>query len=242
MSADREAWLERRGLGIGGSDVPAILIALGRRSIDDAPDWMRQRARHVAIRGDIAGIETTPRIFAEKAGIVAPLKAGPAAARGTDREGELVDGWRSLIAHGQGREHETLLVAHSIRRAAPSRIFPLLDRHCPRLCVTPDAWAEDITDGFVVVQAKCTYGEARSLRWYWRDQVQAEIAAQGADWGVLVCGEYWARPEGVAPGDGPIRSWAVERDEAAIREIRDAVCEAWTRIEALREAAEKEAA
>ena len=233
MTAGREAWLRRRDHGFGGSDVPVLLLALGIRRADDAPKWMRDRARHVVLRGDLAALETAPRIFAEKAGIKEPLSVGPAANRGTEREAELIATWRSLVANGSYYgEHEALYEADTIRAAGPQRIMPLVDRECPRLCVTPDVWLDDTFGRFVSAQVKCSFGAAPSLRWYWRDQVMAEIGATGADAGVLVCGEYWARPEGGV--DGPVRSWPVERDDREIDLIRSACREGWRQVQALR--------
>ena len=235
MDAQREAWLRRRDYGWGGSDIPVLLLALGMRQGCEAPAWMRARARHVVLRGDFAGIDTTPRIFAEKAGLVSPLGVGAAAGRGTEREAELIATWRSNLEHGWPEGHEATYNPATIVAAGPQRIMPLVDRVCPRLCVTPDAWLETHDGRFVVAQMKCSYGSAPDLRWYWRDQATAEIGATGADAGVLVCGEYWARPEGVAPGDGPVRSWAVERNDVAIDEIRAACREGWDRVRALRD-------
>lgn len=230
----RATWLERRSFGIGASDVPALLIAMGLRDGSDAPRYLTDRARHVVVAGDMSAQQTAPRLFAEKAGLVQPLKVGNAALAGIRREAELIATWRDLLSRSvYYGEHERSLIPRTVRRAEPVQIMPLVDRRCPVLCATPDAWAEDVIEQFVVVQAKCSYGEKRELPWWWRDQVLAEMAVTGADWGVLVCGEYWAR-DGAPPGDGPIRSWAIERDEVAISEIRDAARRGWAAVEALK--------
>jgi hypothetical protein len=232
----RAAWLRRRALGIGASDVAALLVALGRYR-GDVPGYIQDKAKHVVVSGDldVAAMRTVPRLLAEKSGLVASLKVGPAALRGIEREGELLDLWRRLLGRGVFvAEHEATLEAASIAAAGPQWIMPLVDRMCPALCATPDAWCLDTFDAPVVVQIKCSYGARSELPWWWRVQVLAEIAVTGAEYGVLVCGEYWARERGAPPGDGPVRSWVVDRDERAIEEIRDAVREGWRVVEELR--------
>jgi hypothetical protein len=237
------AWLSRRALGFGASDVPVLLIAAGLRSAEDAPKYIAERAHHVVIGGGIAGAETAVRLYAEKAGIVRPRKAGRAAAVGTRRERELLQAWRERLEHGQFYDDaERLIVVSSVRHSdvAMRCATPWVDRHCPRLVATLDGWADDVIDDEVALECKCTASERRELPWIWRDQVQAQLAVSGAAWGLVICGEMWAAEWAEVPG--PIRAWPVERDEKAIAEIRGAVERGWAEVERLRAAAEKEAA
>jgi hypothetical protein len=230
-----DPWLERRGYGFGCSDLPALFVALGIESGEGAPDYITDRARTTNRTRGVA------RIFAEKAGVVAPLKVGPAALKGTKRETELLRHWQTLLRRRvYYGPHEALYVPGSLGLAehAPKRWYPLVDRHCPRLTDTPDSWILDALDGMHVVQAKCSATEKPTLPWWWALQVQGEVAVQAADGGVLVCGEMWSAWHG---NDGPVRSWPVERCEASIARIRAAVAEGWSIVERLR-AARTEAA
>lgn len=234
-TATGDDWLERRGYGFGGSDLPALFVALGIQDGTDAPDYITNRAR---ITNRTRGVA---RIFAEKAGLLAPLKVGAAANKGTAREEELLLHWQQLLTRRQWYgPHERLLVPSSLglARHAPKRWYPLVDRHCPRLTDTPDSWICDALDGLHVVQAKCSATEKRDLPWWWALQVQGEIAVQAADGGLLVCGEFWSAWHG---NDGPVRSWPVERNDNEIARIRAAVSEGWAIVERLK-AAKVEAA
>src|SRR5687768_5396453 len=75
-----DKWLRRRARAFGASDVPVLMLASGLRDGLDCPKYIKERAR---ITNRTHGVA---RIFAEKAGLVAPAKAGAAAAKGTARE------------------------------------------------------------------------------------------------------------------------------------------------------------
>lgn len=224
-----DPWLARRALGWGASDVPALLIALGARPADGAPRYIADRARVLRqTRG-------YPRLIAEKALLVAPYATGRAATRGTARERELLAHWRTLLEHGQYYcDDERDVVPESVTHAdALLRCaWPLVDRHCPPLTCTLDAWARDTWGCELVAELKCSATERRELPWYWRDQLQAQLAVTGADYGLLVCGEYWSADYG---HDGPVRVWPVQRDEDAIDEIRSAARVGWCMVEEARD-------
>jgi hypothetical protein len=229
QAAPLAGWHARRALGFGASDVPVLLLALGLRSADATPRYIIERA---AVTNRTAG---APRIIAEKAGRVAPLKAGAAAARGTERERELLAAWRTMLSRGvfYDESAESLVLPDRLTHADAmlKSAWPLVDRACPHLTATLDAWGWDALDAEVVVELKCSASERRSLPWYWRDQTMAQLAVSGADYALLVCGEHWSAWHG---NDGPIRVWRVERDEDAIGEIRDAVERGWKRVEEIR--------
>lgn len=230
-AAPADPWLARRMEGFGCSDLPALLVAVGLASAEGAPGYITDRAKLIRRKGG----RPVPRLFLEKAGLRGPLKAGEAAQRGQAREHELLDQWRRRLEHGHfyGR-HEADLVPSSLGFAAdaPKEWYPLIDRGRGRLLDTPDAWIRDVFGALVPVQAKCSMREKRELPWWWAVQLQGELAVQGADRGVLVCGEGWAATWTTI--DGPIRSWPVERDERAIAEIRDVVQWGWAEVEKLR--------
>ena len=222
-------WLRRRALGFGASDVPALLMAMGKRQGLEAPKYLTERTR---VTNRTAG---QPRIIAEKAGLVRPARAGAAASKGTSRERELLQTWKALLSHHvYADECETLIVPSTIRHADVGMhcAMPWVDRYEPHLVATLDGWAEDVNDNELCIELKCSAYERTELPWYWRDQVQAQLAVSGAEWGVLVCGEFWAAWHG---NDGPIRVWPVDRDERAIEEIREVVKGAWALVEKLKE-------
>jgi len=224
-------WLARRAGCFGASDIPALMIAIGGCD-EPAPRYLANRAKAIS-RGPGKGL---PRIIAEKAGIVSPLSAGAAASRGTARERELLAHWRTLIEHEQADDCSASIVASSITHAdALLRCaWPLVDRRCPRLAATLDAWAHDGIGSHVVLELKCSATERPQLPWYWRAQVLAQLAVAGADYGLLVCGEMWSAWHGQ---DGPVRAWPVERDEAQISALRELVRRGWAEVEMARESA-----
>lgn len=229
VDAPADPWLQRRALGFGASDIPALLIAMGKRAATDAPKYIADRARTTNRTHGVA------RIFAEKVGVLAPEKVGAAALKGTLRERELLSQWRTMLSRGvYADESEALIVPSSVRHADVGMrcAMPWLDRHEPRLTATLDGWADDVLGQELVLELKCSASERRELPWYWRDQVQAQLAVTGAEWGVLVCGEMWSAWHG---NDGPIRVWPVQRDEAVIADIRDAVRTGWAIVERLKQ-------
>lgn len=240
VAAPADAWLARRGHAFGCSDLAPLLVALGLRSADDVPGYILDRSKRIRVKGHPGGV---PRIFLEKAGLRAPLAAGEIAQRGLERERELLDQWRWRLMRGQFYcDAERLIDPASIffaPDAIPRELMPLVDRFCPRLADTPDAYARDLFGELVVVQLKTSYGEKRDLPWWWRDQTQGEVGL-GASWGLLVCGEGWANPRRGL--DGVIRAWPVPRDERALAELRGACVKGWNEVEALRTAAGKAAA
>lgn len=234
MSAGSE-WHARRAGGFGASDIPALMLALGGCS-EQAPRYLADRAKTIS-RGKGKGLS---RIIAEKAGIVPALSAGSAAARGTARERELLEYWCALISSERSCEASSLMMPASITHAdALLRCcWPIVDRRCPRLSATLDAWAVDELGAQVVIELKCSATERLHLPWYWRAQVLAQLAVTGADYGLLVCGEMWSAWHGQ---DGPVRVWPIERDEGEIDALRELVRRGWAEVEAARESAKADA-
>lgn len=221
-------WLERRTLGFGASDVGALLLICGHAPDEKTPKWLLETVK--VPRGARA-----PRLLLEKAGLVEPREVGATAQAGNDRERELLEQWKLSVQHEALRIPEERLVrldtvAHA--DSVPREWLPLVDRHCPRLIATPDAWARDVMGDLVDVQLKCSVAERTELPWYYRAQIVAETAVMNARWGLCVLGERWAAGWG---SDGPLRAWPVGRDEALIATIRADAIECWARVEELRD-------
>lgn len=232
VAAPSDPWLARRSLGFGASDVPALLLAAGLRSADGAPGYLTDKAR---ITNRTRGVA---RLFAEKAGIVPPLKVSSAADKGTAREREVLATWRTMLSRGVYYDEaieglvlpDRLMHADALLKSA----WPLCDRFAPNLSATLDAWGWDAIGSEFVVEIKCSATARPSLPWWWRDQVLAQLAVTGADFGLLCCGEFWSAWHG---NDGPIRVWMVERNEAEIELIREVSRNGWRLVECMRRAA-----
>ena len=213
----RAAWLARRSQAWGCSDLPALWLA--RHPELEAPSYLKARVGFP--RGHSAR-----RFVLEKAGIIEARAAGGAAARGTQRERELFAQYGAHLARGHvaGPQAETLRYSDSV----PVEWLPLVDRYCPRLACTPDAWGRDALGLLYAVELKCSVTERPELPWYWALQAQGEVAAMGCDGAYVVCGEHWAAGH---LQDGPIRVWEVERDEPLIARIRELCVSFWELVE-----------
>jgi hypothetical protein len=233
-----DPWLARRQLTFGASDVPALLVAYGRRDGEAMTRTIRANANLIQLRG----LPPTPRLLLEKAGLRRPLKSarGPDTprARGQRLEQQLLREWRVLVGAGQVPDAE-LLDAASVTHAAavPREFFPLIDRRCPSLSATPDGWAYDVLGGLVLLEAKCTVHAAGAPRPHHVLQVQTQLAVTDCTVGLIVEGEGWgaAWKAGADGPSGPIRTWPVERDDEVIAEIREVATEAAARVRELRE-------
>lgn len=227
VSAPADPWLQRRALSWGASEMAAVLVVTGRRTIDTIPAW--QAKRLAIVRG--LGV---PRIYAEKAGLKRPLAAGPAAKLGNERERELLSSWSRLLANGEyAIEEELSLDVESIAHAssAPREWMPLVSRATPRIAATPDAWCRDIEGRLYDVEIKCAAWEVHECKWTWQVQVQAQGMATSSEGAIVVAGEKWAKA-----GDhrGPIKRAFVAPDVALRRELAEAAEEAWDAVEKLR--------
>lgn len=233
-SAPADPWLERRTYAWGGSEVGPLLVAYGLAPHNAIlPAWVIDQAEHYQRLG-------VPKLLAWKAGLrVRPAGDTKSKDRGSDRERELLSRYRAQQAHllpGRRRvDPRTIRHADTL----PQQFFPFVDRHCHRLAVTPDAWARAARDGeLVMIELKCTYKPISVVRppWHYRCQLQAEIAACSARYGLLVMGECWI--DDAAP-DGPVRAFAQQRDEELIARLRTVATEAWSVVEQLRGVAQE---
>jgi hypothetical protein len=216
VAAPLDPWLQRRLHGFGASEIGTLAIALGHAT-DDAPKYMLANAR---------------TLFRQKAGLARARKAGRAADAGQRAERDVLRAWWESPAHLWPR---AMLDTYAHADAAPRSWWPLVDRHCPRLTCTPDGWARSVLGEDVLLEVKTTASACDAVRWYWRLQVQAQLAVTACDFAVLVLGEFWAA-EWRDPG--PVRAWVIERDEDDIARVRAWVEEGWQRVEALRKESE----
>lgn len=207
-----DPWLTRRLLTFGASEVPALLIALGL----DTPT--PTTPRYV--------VDLARRLFGVKAVTRKPQRAGRAAQVGNDVERELLESWN--------RDPRSGWAAATHADAVPREWLPLIDRHCPRLSCTPDAWLRQSGE-LINLQIKTdVHGGKLAVTPWWATQVQAEMAVTGAARSVLLYGGGWACDW--AERKEPPVAWVVERDEAAIERIRSAVVAGWERVEQIKAA------
>lgn len=236
-----DPWLARRLLTWGASEVAALMVGLGRVSDEGMAKHVLSNAKHVKRRG----LPGTPRVILEKARLVGPLKAETTAMqRGTRYEPQLLREWAFLVGAGQVDGAELVDAATVVHASAvPREFWPLVDRRCPELAVTPDGWARDVFGDLVMLEAKCSVRPYGGLRPHHALQVQAQLAATDREVGYVIEGQGWAA-EWLDRGDGPhgpIRTYPVERDEALISEIRDACREGMAMVRELRAKAEEAA-
>jgi hypothetical protein len=225
----RDAWLERRTRAWGGSEIGALLVAYGLAPVDAIlPGWLLEQTEHYHRLG-------LPKLLARKAGLRGRPKGDTASMnRGNERERELLARYKAqqlaLPTHRRRVDPKTIRHADSL----PKQFLPFVDRERFPLAVTPDAWARAATDGdLVMIEIKCTYKPLVVVRppWHYRCQLQTEIAVCEARYGLLVVGECWV--DDTAP-DGPVRIFAMSRDEQMIALLRTVAAEAWEVVEELR--------
>lgn len=220
VRAPLSPWHQRRALGFGASDVPALLVGLGLRDASSVPGYIAENAKGIRV----AGGDVYPRIVLEKAGRKAARKVGTSADIGRVREVELIAAWAATLTERDAIDPESVTHASVL----PIELTPLVDRECPRLAVSPDGWCRDVLGELVLVEAKCGNAWRDALPWYWRAQIMAQLAATGVGMGVLVLGQQWSRS---MEARGPIQAWPVERVESEIEEIRAAVRAGWLLVQ-----------
>lgn len=229
--APKDPWLDRRGATIGGSEIGALLTAYGLAPLDAIlPTWLlEENVAHYQRLG-------IPKMLAQKAG----LRGRPKGDQKTKDAGNALE--RELLARYKATIARHRVDPKTIRHAdtIPKQWFPLVDRYCSALAVTPDAWARALDGELCMLEIKCTFKPLAIVRapWHYRCQLQAEMAVCGAKYGILVMGEEWISDVAASatwtPKRGPIRAFAFERDEAMISLIRTVATEAWGVVESLR--------
>jgi hypothetical protein len=224
----RDAWLLRRMSAWGASEMPMILAATGRRALEALPRWMAQRVR---VTRQSFG---QPRIYAEKAGLLAPLAAGPAARIGQEREIELMQAWTMALDREEyAIPIEAVIDTASIRHASevPVEWMPLRARACDHIAATPDGWCRSEFRDLYDAELKCVTSDCFEARWYWVTQVQAQGMCTGSAGAFLIAGSRWAR---ATKDRGPIVRCFIEPDEHMRRELAEAADEAWEHVAKLK--------
>lgn len=227
----KKRWLSRRKLGIGCSDLPAVWLALG----------VATAAERASAKAHL--VENAAFVFAEKAGVrltVGPEKPGPSAGTAHSREPALFLRWLEQLrsgtrTHAIEAEINIDSVIHVEAHPALMRILPIVDREEPRLVDSTDGLALTRNAQLAVLQGKCTTSIVAECPWYWSLQVQGQIAVSDAAFGLVICGEGWARRD--PPPKWPLRVWVVERDDEKIAQIRQVIRQSWAEIEHLRNSA-----
>lgn len=228
IAAPEDPWLLRRKGAWGASEVPALLVALGRRDGSTGTKRMRDHAKRIHTKlGDY------PRMVLEKAGARAALSH----AGGGDRERELVATWARLGAKCAPFELDASSVWHRDDETPTARwmaaLHPLVDRRCVNLAVTLDAACFDQYGDRGVIEAKCGdfaghphYLHERGLPWFLGTQAVSQMAATDCGFGLVLIGEGWAYRE-----QGAISAWPVQRDESLVDEIRAACVDGWAMVQ-----------
>lgn len=225
----RAPWLDRRTHAIGGSEVAPLLLAYGLAPLDATyPGWVLDSAEYYKRLG-------VPKLLAWKSGLQ-PEPEGDTTSkdRGNDREVELFQRYRAMVA--ELPKEAQLVDPKKMRHAQtfPREWFPLVDRHCHRLAITPDAVARDHRGDLVAIELKTTFKPCASASWHYLAQLEAEMAAMGAARGIVVVGDQWVADD--VP-DGPVRDFARRPDPVFTGLIRRTCIEAWGVVECLREIA-----
>lgn len=214
-AANADPWLERRKLAIGGSELAMLFVALGRASTNEIvalPKYLRE------------GAETFLR---RKAFPRRTKGAGSAASRGQHAERPVLSLWSKSDCPIRA---QLASVTHA--DAAPKSWFPLVDRHCPSLAVTPDGWAIDVFGDDVGLEVKTTVEPIGRTPWWWLAQVHAQNAVGSYAWSAIVVGEGWAHWQ--THRRQPPRAIRVEPDPVQIERIRAACRDGWARVEEMR--------
>lgn len=220
--------------GIGSSDVALAMLSSGRRPMDSAPRWMREKAAMMKRCG-------LPRWQAEKLGIAARPPMSATQHIGIAREPQVLSAWIERLERDEWTcEEERAIDPDSVVWCGvlPDEWPPLHDRDSP-IVVKPDAWARRWDGSLVSVSVKCArYGYdkpawwngATEAPWYYATQVVAEFAALRSRSGFLVVGCGWIREEDDGRSDGPLLALPVHRDEREVEEVRAVAREAWAQI------------
>lgn len=225
--------------GFGGSDIAKLFLALGRRPMESAPRWLRNEVAPAKRHNN------TSRFLLQKAGRVGKLKKSFEQQTGLDREAELFLTWSDMVDRGEPMPLGIASGSAMYATALPDEFPPFVDKECPRLVARIDAWARTPDGALVLPSIKCArYGYnkpawwngATEAPWYYALQSQAEMAVCNAQHALLVIGCGWTRDAEDPREDGEILTLRIDRDDAVIDEIRQAVTHGWAVVESLRAA------
>ena len=193
MTHEREAWLANRAMTWGSSDIAQLMLAYGLAPVDaKVAAWMRDGAAYYQ-RLHI------PKLIAWKSGLMPePSRDTAIKDEGNRLEQRVLSRWQFTQAH----EHvDPRTVQHATR--LPQRILPLVDRRCPAIAVSPDAWAYGHLEGegararrdFVILEVKTTRDDLDAAPWGYVQQLGSQMDAMSADRGMLLVGVRWLRDD-----------------------------------------------
>jgi hypothetical protein len=230
LSAKQEA----RSHAFGASDIASLFVGYGLRDPAVLGDKARKNGHRFA-----RGRWKLPRVVLEKAGAVQPLAYPEDVVNaGRDRERELALQWMKMVERGTAGPDAEYVVGPI--RYVPDEPFPAvyIDAVEFRLRVSPDVCAFDSLFGQRTTwDTKCSvhpYADKRGgVPLEHVIQLNAQWAAMDFGGGGIVEGvgwsAVWKARNGEAP-PGPVRTWAVSRDERLIAEIRQVVGHAWADV------------
>jgi hypothetical protein len=201
-----DPWLVRRMLSFGASEIHALMLALGEEQPDETTPAYT--------------IEAAKRLFGLKAGLRLPERENAVTDAGKEAEHELLEAWsRDPFSRWPRAVHASVV---------PASWFPLVDRFCPRLSCTPDAWC---VGGDTNVQIKTDVaGDLTGVTRGFYLQTQGEMGVLGMRRTALLYGPGWACTWDKRARRAPI-AWPVERDDECIESIRSACRRGWKRVE-----------
>lgn len=226
----------------GGGEVASLLIALGRRSPDDFPQWVGHNARTVRLPNK----HKSPWLFAYKAGLREKPKSKSYQEAGLRLEPMVFDAWVRELEAGRRTPDEAWLdspqLESRILDGYPQQLRPKVwqtrfeDPKCSALAVYLDGWARDAFDGLVDVSIKTSMRSHDHLQPQYALQSQACIMAGEFAYSVVVLGECWAADYRNCPPEdrGPLKRWTVRPDAKLQQEIRDACDEGFEKVEELK--------
>lgn len=200
-----DPWLVRRLMSFGASEIYALLIALGdERPTEATPGYTLKLARK------LIGLKVLRRLPEEDTSVTRA---------GKDVEIELLEEWsRDPFNRFPRGLHASI---------TPPHWYPLIDRFCPRLSCTPDAWSVGPGDNIQIKTDRD--GELQGVTRGFYLQVQTEMAVLAASRTLIVYGPGWACTW--ANKRRPPITWVVERDEECIAAIRSAARRGWKRVD-----------
>lgn len=201
-ASDRETWQLERRRGIGGSDAATVV---------GVNPW---RGRY--------------ELWLDKVGRLAETKQNEAMRWGHALEPAILDELASRRIVSPRRWPQTAIVVSSASERDEAGGPSATRLAFPWLRCTPDALAWGGERGLGVVQVKTVSAESgrgvddeldAPLAWW--VQVQHELAATGAAWGVLA----------VLVGGQSLKVWTIERDESFLDELLAVEREFWELVE-----------
>lgn len=221
--------------GIGGSAIAYLAVAMGKRAPEEAPAWIRDKARSMPRHGGL------PRGLAQALGLAAPDR-NRTLDIGNAREAELAMRWIERLERGEWDcDLERQIDPDSIMWAGamPKEWTEHADTRSP-LLVHPDGWARTYAGKLVTWDTKVArYGYDRPAwwngatvcPWYYGTQLDAYAAVMRSERHLIVVGCGWNRDDGDPRTDGPILALPHESTREGREEAREIARAGWAMIQ-----------